>query len=286
MHSTHVSDLAELAEAIDAGRRVGLGVIQQPAETALPVTGSYPAKPAFFFSCDGDYFKVLCLILLSSISGHSPGARCYVHLVDAPPGIEALAKPIPLEFTFTRESSGLESAEKQVRLNYYNAIRFVRIAEALEHNSGPLWIADVDALVTRDVRSLLDTKAALAMRMRPGRAALNEHASACLVLGTTASRDFFRHVSRFILSRPLFWGFDQFAHFSALIEHNPGLELLGPDIEGVEADKPGAFRFTAGGQKLTLLTDKTPYAREFRRTRDAYFYLLANSQGSRPARPQ
>lgn len=258
------------------------GAIKNPAP-APPVEGEYPIEPAFFFSCDGSYFKDLCLPLLMSISEHSPGLRCHVHLVDAPEGIEGLSAVIKLNLSFTRESSGFADADQQTRRAYYHAIRFVRFAEALERNPGPLWIADVDAVVTRDVRPLLSEKAPLAMRMRAGRLNLSSQASACLVLGTARSLDFFRYVSRFLRGNPLFWGIDQFALFSAFVALKPEIALIGPDLAGVEVDQPGAFWFTAGKQKRTLITDETPYALEYRRVARAYLKLLADSKRSQVA---
>lgn len=274
--STHASDLSCFAAALESARRDGLADAINDAPAAPPVTGAYPKEPAFFFSCDAKYAG-MCFTLLTSISEHSPGVRCHVHLIDAAPDTESAAKNIPVNLSFTHERSGLTNQKAQWA--YYNAVRFVRFAEALEHASGPLWIADVDALVTEDIRPLLSVTSDIAFRMRPGRSALNEQVSACLVQGSPASRDFFNHVSRFIRSRPLWWGIDQLALFSALALYQPDAELIGPNIAAVEADKPGMFWFTAGTAKKSLLRDDTPYAHEFRRVANNYVKLWASSQG-------
>ena len=272
---THASDLSSFAAVIEAARRDGLADAINDAPAANPVTGAYPKEPAFFFSCDAKYAG-MCFTLLTSISEYSPGVRCHVHLIDAAPETELGARNIPVNLSFTQERSGL--TDQKAQWAYYNAIRFVRFAEALEHNTGPLWIADVDAIVTGDIRPLLSVSSEVAFRMRPGRAPLNEQVGACLVQGSPASRDFFNHVSRFIRSRPMWWGIDQLALFSALARYQTDVELLGPDVAAVEADKPGLFWFTAGAAKKSLLQDDTQYAREFRRVANKYVSLRASSQ--------
>jgi len=262
---------AQIAIIDGAFGRAGLGLPVGGELRALPpVEGQYPTEPAFFFSCDAPYFKSLCVPLLMTIAEQSPGVRCHVHLIDSPDEIRSLASKLPLEMTFTREESGLLNADKRDRWNYYNAVRFIRFAEALERNPGPLWISDVDALVTKDVRAMLSTKSPLAMRLRAGRLSPNEQASACLVLGTSRSVAFFQYVSRFLRAKPFFWGIDQFALFSAFVALRPELELIGPETAGVVDDAPGTFWYTAGANKLTLLKDETPYARAFRRAAQAY----------------
>lgn len=272
---THAFDLSCFAAAIESARRDGLADAINDAPEVAPVIGAYPKEPSFFFSCDARYAG-MCFTLLTSISEYSPGVRCHVHLIDADPNTESAARNIPVNLSFTHERSGLPDQKEQWA--YYNAMRFVRFAEALEHANGPLWIADVDALVTGDMRPLLSVTSDVSFRMRPGRAPLNEQVSACLVQGSPASQDFFNHVSRFIRSRPLWWGVDQLALFSALVRYQPDVKLLGPDIAAVEADKPGLFWFTAGAAKKSLLKDDTPYAREFRRVANKYVSLPASSQ--------
>ncbi len=171
---THASDLSCFAAVIESARREGLADPINDAPEAAPVTGAYPKEPAFFFSCDAKYAG-MCFTLLTSISEYSPGVRCHVHLIDAAPDTELAARNIPVELSFTHERSGL--SEQKAQWAYYNAIRFVRFAEALEGASGPLWIADVDALVTGDIRPLLSVTSEVSFRMRPGRSALNEQVS-------------------------------------------------------------------------------------------------------------
>lgn len=272
MQKHHATSLEEMSDAFKSAKGLDLG----QAIEARPVEGDYPREPAFFFGCDADYFQSFCVPLLASIAEHSPGARCHIHLMDPRPGIESLASPLRLSLSFTREFTGL--TDKQARWDYYNAFRFVRFAEALKTNPGPLWIADVDALATRDVRPLLRSSCPLALRMRPGRSEAHNHVSACLVLGTAESRPFFDYVSAFIRSRQLFWGIDQLALFAAYVALEPCVELIGPDLAGVEEDKPGIFWFTGSSSKLRLLKDDTPYAREFRRVAQNYLNLRASSQ--------
>lgn len=272
MQKHHATSLEEMGDAFQSAKGLELGSVAQ----ARPVVGDYPREPSFFFGCDGVFFQSFCIPLLASIAEHSPGVRCHVHLMDAKPGIESLASPLRLSLSYTREQTGL--TDKQARWDYYNAFRFVRFAEALSVNPGPLWIADVDGLATKDVRPLLRSTWPLALRMRPGRSEAHNHVSACLVLGTAESRPFFEYVSAFIRSRPLFWGIDQLALLAAYVALKPSVELIGPDLTGVEEDKPGMLWFTGSSSKLRLLTDDTPYALEFRRVAQNYLNLLASSR--------
>lgn len=222
------------------------------------VFGGYPKDPCFFFVCDGLYYHSFCVPLLRSIARHSPGVRCHVHLIDGEQGKESL----PLEMSFTFENSGLQDETERQR--YYNAVRFIRFAEALEGNAGPMWASDVDSLVTRDIRPLLQSSTAdVAMRIRPGRIEPWNQASACLVMGMRSGLPYFRRAAA-ILKADLshaWWGMDQYALFSGLLGAPADLMLLGQDMAGITG--PGTFWFTGSRSKLTLMSDNTPYAKAF-----------------------
>src|SRR6185295_3829354 len=111
---------------------------------------------------------------------------------------------------------------------YYNAIRFVRYAEALERSAGPLLMIDVDALVTGDVRPLLEWKMPVALRVRAGRLEPWNQLSACFVLGNAAARPYFRRVADIVKAdlKVPFWGLDQYALFSAYLALKPEVTLV------------------------------------------------------------
>jgi hypothetical protein len=237
----------------------------EPAESKAPlppVSGAYPKDTALFLSCSGKYFHAFCAPLLSSILANSPRTRLHIHLMDAnaPKIAEVLARS-PLDISITHEDTGGGGRD------YYGAVRLIRFAEALEENAGQLWMADVDSLVMGDVGQLFAIEAPAALRVRPGRLEPWNQFSACLVMGTKASLPYYRAVANIIrgsLDR-LWWGMDQYALFSAWTALKPEIQLLGPDVAAVEADKPGLFWFTAGGQKATLKDEETEYAKAFKR---------------------
>ncbi len=262
--------LMETAQALDPQNiklRMRFGFEPPPSSFQFPpVAGEYPTEPAFFFSCDEHYFSALCRPLLASIAEHSPGVRCHVHLIDCDSAIMELVKTFPLALSFTNEHSGLKHAPDHVRWNYYNAIRYIRFADAMERIEGPLWVADVDALVTGDIRPMLRAGEKAALRVRPGQLDPWHQIVASLAMGTRSSRPYFRRVADIIKAeiQHAWWGVDQYAMFSALLDMKSDVSLLGPNLAD-HGDVPALFWFTTGSRKLSLAAADSPYARLHRR---------------------
>lgn len=256
--------------ARDDGReRMRFGLAPEPSDIELPpVGGRYPDGPALFLSCDRRYLKFFCLPMLRSIADKAPSTPVHVHLMDKDAdAARALLRTVPLKISFTYEDADAIAAKLGIYPGLYcGAARFVRFAQALDHSTGPLWISDVDGIVTADPAPLFALNAPLAMRVRAGRLEPFHQYSACLVMGTPASRPYFKRVADIIMADlpTAWWGLDQYALFSAAIALEPSLALLGPDVAAVTNAQPGLFWYTGGKAKTTLSTDQTPLAAAYR----------------------
>lgn len=258
------------ALASDDGReRMRFGLEPEPSTFDLPpVSGRYPEGPALFLSADRRYLKFFCLPLLRSIADKSPSTAVHIHLMDKDAdAARALLARIPLSMSFTYEDAAATAAALGIHESLYcGTARFLRFAEALEHSGGPLWISDVDGIVTGDLRPLFALDAPLAMRVRAGRLEPFHQYSACLVMGTPAARPYFQRVAAIIKADlpTAWWGLDQYALFSAALALKPALTLLGPEIAAVTNTQSGLFWYTAGKAKTTLSSDQTPFAAAYR----------------------
>lgn len=241
---------------------MSFGLPIEPSSMSLPpVSGQYPTEPALFLFCDGKYFQTYCIAMLASIAQNSPKTRVHLHLVDV--DINAIAPVVsagPLQISVTHEASVAQTSK------YYGALRLIRFAEALEKNSGALWMSDVDALVTGAIDQIFHLSSPTALWVRPGRLEPWNQFSACLLMGRRESLPYFRDVAN-ILKASLadaWWGIDQYALFSAWLSQKPRVHLLGPDLGSLEGT-PGLFWYTAGMQKRELDTSESAYARAFRK---------------------
>lgn len=250
----------------DGKARLRFGLEPAPSAEHLPeVIGDYPSG-GLFLCCDREYFTRYTIPLLVSIASHSKKTPVHIHYFGQNvAGINAVLGKIGLQGTVTHEDPReYISRTKIAALAYYGGVRLIRFAEALETSKSPLCITDVDALVTENLSRLPSTP--LAMRIRPGRIEPWNQFSACMIVGSRTSLDYFRRVAA-ILKAELpyaWWGMDQQALLSAWIALKPVLSLIGPNVAAVTSEKPGTVWFTAGRSKIGLATDDTPYARLFR----------------------
>lgn len=264
----------EAMEPRDGKARMRFGTTPRPAGIALPpVTGDYPAGPALFLACNASYFGLFARTLLASLAERSPDTAVHIHYFGGDPDtIAAALDRLRLRTSLTHEDPRpVVDARGIVPALYYGAARFIRFAEALARADGPLWIADVDSLVTGDISPLLSSlpasRPAVALRVRGGRMEPWNQYSACLVGGAKASHPYFRRAAD-LLAADLgcaWWGMDQYALLSAAVAVEPEITLIGPDTASVVEDIPGLFWFTAGKAKARLATDQTPYAKLYRR---------------------
>ncbi len=237
--------------------------------------GRYPTGPSLFIGCSGDYLRELGLPLLRSIASTGPGTAVHLHVAyrDRESLDLVLGLGLALKLTHTYEDPTAFIARHKLKSGeYYGSIRMIRFAEALGHSSGPLCMMDCDALMIGDPQRLLNLPADLAMRVRPGRLAPEHQFSACMIIGRPAALGYFQRVARIVKGLLLrnYWGFDQYALFSAWLFDRPDLVPLGPDFTDISdyLDNSVAW-FTAGKAKFSLTTDQTAYARLFRQYRNA-----------------
>lgn len=276
-------DIAEANRLFRTGAAASASIAYgEPAAAgpALPeVVGAWPRDPCFFVSCDQRYFQAFLLPLLKSLARFVPDQRVHIHAMGPLADHAAIARHLlPLRVTLTHEIPDAYIAAHAIRpTTYYGAARFVRFAEALAVNDGPLWMSDADCLIARDPKALFSRAGDLALRIRPGRIEPEHQISGCLVMGAPAARPYFRHVAD-IISEALpraFWGLDQAALYAAYLllksrGEMPEITLLGPAEAGVKADADdGVFWFTAGARKKRLFAKPLPanptsYERLFR----------------------
>lgn len=239
-----------------------------PPNLTLPkVKHAWPTKPSIFISADEVYFEVFGIPLLRSIAKHG-GAPVHVHLIGDGIKPVAAARKIGVPLTCTTEDpSEFVAANALKPKNYYNAIRFVRFAEALRQSSQTLVMIDIDSLVVADPAKVFDVPGDIALRVRPGRLEPWNQFSACMVKGTPASLAYFSRVANIVhnsIKNP-WWGLDQFALFAAYVQMRPEISLIGPDVAYVGDDVGGVVTFTGGAKKKsTLMTDQSGYATLFR----------------------
>lgn len=238
-----------------------------PAITLPKVKHPWPTKPSLFISADEVYFEVFGIPLLRSIAKHG-SVPVHVHYLGDGLKAVAAARKIGVPLTCTVEDpSEFIAANSLKPKNYYNAIRFVRFAEALRQSSQTLFMMDIDSLAVAPPAKIFEVPGDVALRVRPGRLEPWNQFSACLVKGTPASAAYFSLVANIVHNsiKVPWWGLDQFALFAAYVQMRPDISLIGPDIAHVGDDVGGVVAFTGGAKKKsTLLTDQGGYAALYR----------------------
>ena len=203
--------------------------IDQPGDVAAPLPPIAHVKPAtfsdgpiYFLSCDYGYWINFAGALVRSIVAAGPHAQIHLHVIDASPdqlsAITAFALTLEgAAFAITTEVSPFQGTPRAPE--YYQAVRFVRFHQLLEHYRRPLCVMDVDGLMNRDVRTEIASRADcdIALRVQPG--ALEPwqrfYAGMVVVWPTEAGRRYARLVAAFIVhfyrEGYLPSGIDQFA---------------------------------------------------------------------------
>lgn len=229
------------------------------------VLGDRVPPHALFLACDVNYLRRYAIPLLLSIAAQSPGAAVHIHLIgtDVTPIAPAL-KSTGLRISTSYETETLGLALRSPP-SYFGILRLIRFCQAAIKSEGSLILADVDALVTGDIRGFIAAPTA-AIRVRAGRVQPWQQYSACLIKSSRETRPYFRRTLDILLDEleSAWWGMDQYALFSAAIGTKPAFNLIGPETASVVEDVPGLFWFTAGRNKLTLMNGDTPYAVCFR----------------------
>jgi len=245
--------------------RMKLGKPGESPANLPDVDGEWPKEPCLFLTCDAQYLKSFVVPLLKSLAQFITEQRVHLHLMSESGDEQALIKSLsPLNISVTRERGAEFISKYNIEPRcYYGAVRFVRFAQALEQNSGPLWMADADCLIRNDPTSLFSIAGDAALRVRAGRVEPWNQFSACLVMGREAARPYYREVANIIASElpKAWWGLDQYALFSAYLvlkarDEVPQLTLLGPKQADVEWFDDGVFWFTAGKKRNRLFSSQ------------------------------
>lgn len=199
-----------------------------------------------YLSCNFAYFHAFALPMVTSLRDKSPATPVHLHIMDATPQQVAfvvgfMQKLAPLPFGLSIERPGLTGAPVMEARCYYHAVRFIRLYQHLKSYDSPLWLMDVDAIVNRDLGSLMSRLSGddVAVRVRPGRLEPWNQFNACMVGANTtpASLEYFRligaYVAHFHQRGGLRWGIDQQAMYGVYADmhdhgQSPSLKMLGP----------------------------------------------------------
>ncbi len=233
-----------------------------------------------FLACDSNYFVRFATPLMRSLQAHSPGAQVHLHVMmrqhaHAGPVAKSVEQFSGLTVKITGEVIPGDIAENHLTAaRYYHGVRFIRLAQYLMSGSNTMWLADVDAIVNRNIKPVFDmmTGRDIGLRIRPGRVEPWNQFSACLVAATSSpnSTTYFNLVAaylhRLLTGSGLAWGADQLALFGVyryLAEHGeaPDIKLWGPDVTDVgDYDANAYFWFAAGKKKILYVQnhDLTP----------------------------
>lgn len=244
-------------------------------EAALPpVVTVRPRVPdpagVLYLSCDSIYFTGFGLPLLCSLRANSPATPVHLHVIDPGPGeaqrIAAFCDALGLRFGLTTETPGLKAAPVQDARNYFHSIRFIRFHKHLRAYGCPLWMADVDAVVHRDLEPLFKTLdgGGAAMRIRPGRLEPQNQFNACVIGAAQSPRSlgYYRQIAAYIAhfhrENALRWGIDQLAMYAVFADlqdlgRAPALTLL--DVKAIDYDylDDGFFWCSSGARKFQQL---------------------------------
>ena len=239
-----------------------------------PVVTVRPPVPdtagVLYLSCDAVYFTGFGLPLLCSLKANSPATPVHLHVIDPAPGtaeqMAAFCDTLGLRFGLTTEAPGLNAVPTQEARNYFHSVRFIRFHEHLRIYQCPLWMADVDAIVNRDLGTLFRTLEGrdAAMRIRPGRLEPQNQFNACVIGATPGPRSagYYRQIAAYIADfyrkKALRWGIDQLAMYAVFADLQdqqsaPALTLL--DVKAIDYDylDDGFFWCSSGSRKFQQL---------------------------------
>jgi hypothetical protein len=254
--------LQALAPGDSRGSMRFVADLPKPAVELPKVKLQWPKKASFFASADAFYLEIFAPALIRSLAAAGCEAPLHIHFLgEGMAPIEQLKRiGYPITCTLEDPSRFIQKRGMDPR-SYYNAIRLIRFAEAVEASQEPLILLDIDCLATKNPQHLLHMPGEIALRLRAARWEPWNQFSACFVRGTPPAKSYFRKVADIVrgsIATP-WWGLDQYALFSAYLRQKPDVTCVGPDVADVEGTD-GIFCYIAGKRKNTLATDQTPYA--------------------------
>jgi len=225
-------------------------------------------KPVIVIVCDYRYYYHFARPLIISIDRRVRGVCVHLHIMDASAqqlddAMAWLQSLASVRCNLSAENTDQQNRSQNDALDYYHAMRFVRLYEWRKTYDGPLWIMDADALINLDPSKLLSNCKGwdVAIRIRPGRLEPWNVMSAGLVgfAPTDAAAQFLHIAASYITHHyrngKLAWGIDQLALLAAHFAiDNYRLRSLSNLEQDVELHANGLFWFLSGKNK-TLFPD-------------------------------
>ncbi len=145
-------------------------------------------------ACDHRYLRTYAAAWLRSIAEHAPDCAVHLHLVD--PADDDIAWTLTVAGSLAlRPTLSTEAYRGPDARAWYASVRFLRLAEVVEHATVPVLASDVDALFTRPFTIDMADRDAMLMRKRTGFRAHPWHAiqaGAVAVAPTAPGRTFAR----------------------------------------------------------------------------------------------
>ncbi len=222
-----------------------------------------------YLSCNYLYFHAFALPMVTSLAQRSPATPVHLHIMDATPRqvafvVAYMEKLAPLPFALSIEHPKLTGAPTMEARCYYHAVRFIRFYQHLKSYRSPLWLMDVDAIINKDLGSLMTRLSGhdVAVRVRPGRLEPWNQFNACMVGANTsaASIEYFRLISAYIAYfhriGGLRWGIDQQAMYGVYMDmkdhgQSPSLGMLGPRDVDYDHSATGYVWPNSGAAKMS-----------------------------------
>lgn len=216
-----------------------------PVAALAPAEWLTDARPGaddlcVYASCDANYLATFGPAFLASLAETTPGVFVHLHLVDPPPGIDAvLCKMVAavdgMGIGLTAERPDFAGRDPDYIRTYLASIRFVRLPAVLAAYGRPVFACDIDVVFRRDLRAALGPYAAAGLVIRDvGRNELgpfNRYSAAALWLRPDAAQafaaDLAMYLAHFLALGQSHWLLDQAALFACLA-HARGEGTLRP----------------------------------------------------------
>ena len=264
----------DLTMWIDDARAAILdGIDPQSMSARLPAVHHHTtlldaAAGTLFLASSLEYAKNFTLPLLLSLEDLGLAARAQVHVM-AEPGEDVSVLAAALE-GFTHVAVGLSSEivdlggmNRNDGRNYFHAIRYVRVAQAVQSSTGPFVLTDVDGLINADPCRIFDVlkgcDAGVCVIPAAWIAKSQMRGDFAAFAPTELGRAYAWRIAAFIADayerNALFWAIDQNALFTVYTEmaaagRAPRLTVFGPDVYSQSADPDAVFWSSAGKEKF------------------------------------
>ena len=119
------------------------------------------AEAIYFVSADSRYFELFAPAVCNALGSRAQvRIAIHIHVINPEPTIEAslarLRRDCPLQILLSTELTQLDHLEARARRTYYACARFLALPELLRLYGRVILLADIDQLVVRSLRPLID----------------------------------------------------------------------------------------------------------------------------------